>query len=181
MLVTSIFSLSHTVFYPTADKFHYLCQFIPNALTLYHTITTFKKPFENYQYFLLFPQCFLPFPNQFSVFQSIILSSSNTFNLDQSKIFLFGKEFIWTSLHFCSVVMSSPFPKQALVFACLHYTSFENTVGKGETAHNEHISPFPAVFSNLSENFLPFSSNLKLSSPSSLSLAESKICCLGKG
>ena len=27
-----------------------------------------------------------------------------------------------------------PFPKQALVFTCLWYKSFENTVGKGENA-----------------------------------------------
>ena len=26
---------------------------------------------------------------------------------------------------------ADPFPKQALVFMCLHYNSFENTVGKG--------------------------------------------------
>ena len=31
------------------------------------------------------------------------------------------------------------------------------------------------------ENFLPFSSNLKLQSANSFSLEESKICCLGKG
>ena len=28
--------------------------------------------------------------------------------------------------------------KQALVFTCLHYKSFENTVGKGEITHNFH-------------------------------------------
>ena len=32
-----------------------------------------------------------------------------------------------------------------------------------------------------SDNFLPFSSNLKLSSANFLSLGESKICCVGKG
>ena len=36
-----------------------------------------------YQHFLLFPQCFLPFPKQISVFQShLFLSSANAFNLD---------------------------------------------------------------------------------------------------
>ena len=35
-------------------------------------------------------------------------------------------------------------------------------------------------FTNL-ENFLPFSSNLALSSANSFSLEVSKICCLGKG
>ena len=48
------------------------------------------------QHFLLFPQCFLPFPKQISIFQShlviVIFSSANAFNLDQSKILSFGKE-----------------------------------------------------------------------------------------
>ena len=52
-------------------------------LTLYHTIPTFKKlgkkPFENivgkgenagHQHFLLFSQCFLPFPKQISILWS---------------------------------------------------------------------------------------------------------------
>ena len=30
-----------------------------------------------------------------------------------------------------------PFPKQTLIFTCLWYKAFENTVGKGELAHNE--------------------------------------------
>ena len=36
------------------------------------------------------------------------------------------------------------------------------------------------MFSTWLYNFLTFSSNLKLSSANSLSLEESKICCLGK-
>ena len=80
----------------------------------------------------------------------------------------------------CRLVMGLPFPKQALVFTCLQYKSFENTVGKGEIAHNEQFLLFP-VFSNHLENFLPFSSNLKLSSANPFSLEDSKICCLGKG
>ena len=43
------------------------------------------------------------------------------------------------------------------------------------------ISPLPTVFSTHLDNFLPFSSNLKLSSANSFSLEESKICRLGKG
>ena len=62
-----------------------------------------KNPFENIvrkgentgnQHFLLFPQCFLPFPKEnckFSV-TFIFLSSANAFNLDESKILSFGKE-----------------------------------------------------------------------------------------
>ena len=55
----------------------------------------------------------------------------------------------------------------------------ENTVGKREIARNELFLVFP-VFSTLSENFLLFSSNSKLSSTNSFSLEESKICRLGK-
>ena len=71
-------------------------------------------------------------------------------------------------------------PKQALVFTCLQYKSFENTVGKGEIARNEQFLLFP-VFSTLFESSLPFSSNLKLSSGNNFRLEESKICCLGEG
>ena len=42
-------------------------------------------------------------------------------------------------------------------------------------------SPFPAVFSSHFGSFLPFSSDLKLSSASRFSLEASKICSLGKG
>ena len=57
---------------------------------------------------------------------------------------------------------------------------FENTVGKGEIARNEQFLLFP-VFSTCLDNFLPFSSNLKLSSANSFSLEESKICRLVMG
>ena len=36
----------------------------------------------------------------------------------------------------------NPFPKQALVFTCLQYKSFENTAGKGEIAHNKQFLLF---------------------------------------
>ena len=64
---------------------------------------------------------------------------------------------------------------------CLQYKSFENTVGKGEIDRNEQFLLFPTVVSTHLENFLPLSSNLKLSSANSFILGESKICCLGKG
>ena len=38
------------------------------------------------------------------------------------------------------------FPKQALVFMCLQYKSFENTAGKGEIAHNEQFLLLPQCF-----------------------------------
>ena len=34
----------------------------------------------------------------------------------------------------------------SLVFTCLQYKSFENTVGKGETARNEQFLLFPYCF-----------------------------------
>ena len=72
------------------------------------------------------------------------------------------------------------FPKQALVFMCLQYKSFENTAGKGEIAHNEQFLLFPQCFLPISEIFLPLSSHLKLSSANPLNLEGSKICRLGK-
>ena len=71
--------------------------------------------------------------------------------------------------------------KQALVFTCLQYKSFENTVGKGEIARNEQFLLFPQCFFTHSENCLPFSSNMKLLSADSLSLKDSRICRCGKG
>ena len=84
---------------------------------------------------------------------------------------------------------TSPVPKQALVFRCLQYKYFENTAGKGEIACNvtdigpamfsaQEVPEFMSVSTNL-EKFLPFSSNLKLSSANSFNLEECKICCLG--
>ena len=58
-----------------------------------------------------------------------------------------------------------PFHKQALVFTCLQYMPFENTV----------------LITSLSENFRPLLSNKKLSSANSFTLGESKICRLGMG
>ena len=67
------------------------------------------------------------------------------------------------------------------VFACLQYKSFEKIVGKGELASYEHFLFFPLVFSTISESFMPFLTNLKLSSSNSFSTEQSKVVCLGKG
>ena len=99
--------------------------------------------------------------------------STICFNWDKSKILSFGKELGIEMLF-------KPFPKQALVLTCLQKRSFENTVGKGEIARKA-ISPFPTVFSTPLESFLPFSSNFKLSSASSLNLEFFRFCRLGKG
>ena len=44
-----------------------------------------------------------------------------------------------------------------------------------------HFSPFPSISFTFLENFLPFSSNVKLSSAEPFSLEESKVCYFGKG
>ena len=36
---------------------------------------------------------------------------------------------------------------------CLQYKSFENTVGKGEIACKQAISPFSTAFSTILDNF----------------------------
>ena len=44
------------------------------------------------------------------------------------------------------VLVAYPFPKEALVFACLLYKSFENTVEKEEIAQKEQFLFFPKSF-----------------------------------
>ena len=44
------------------------------------------------------------------------------------------------------VDLSKPFPKQALVFTCLQYKSFENNVGKRDIALNEQFLLYPHCF-----------------------------------
>ena len=39
-----------------------------------------------------------------------------------------------------------PIPKQAIVSTCLEYKSFENMLGKGETAHHGQFFLFPQSF-----------------------------------
>ena len=63
---------------------------------------------------------------------------------------------------------------------CLQYKSFENNVGKRETARNEHFVLYPRVFFTLLEIFQPFSSNSKLSSATSFSLEDSLNLFFGK-
>ena len=59
------------------------------------------------------------------------------------------------------MVNGSPFPKQDLIFMCLQYKSFENTVGKGEIAHNsfahkEQFLIFSQCFGKLAAIFIKF-------------------------
>ena len=84
-----------------------------------------------------------------------------------------------------SLLLFNPFQtspaKQALVFTCPQYKSFENTVGKGEIAHNEQVLPFPQCFLLIWGTFCHLDHILKLLSANSFSVEESKFHRLGKG
>ena len=54
---------------------------------------------------------------------------------------------------FASILLTYPFPKQALVFTCLQSKSFENTVGKGEIARYEQFLLFPQCFQSVWRTF----------------------------
>ena len=84
---------------------------------------------------------------------------------------------IWISGDVSNLDMFNPLPNKPLF---LQYKSVENTVGKGEIAHNKQFLLFP-LFSTLLENFLPFTWNLELFSTNSFSLEEYKICRLERG
>ena len=55
-----------------------------------------------------------------------------------------------------SLNVTWPFPKQALVFTCLLYKFFENTVVKGEIAHDEQFLLFPQCFLSICRTFYHF-------------------------
>ena len=63
---------------------------------------------------------------------------------------------MWTSVTFCWFAKLEPLPKQALVFTCLLYKSFENTVGNGEIARNEQFLLFPQCFPPICRTFYHF-------------------------
>ena len=65
----------------------------------------------------------------------------------------------------------NPFPNKPWFLRVCSTNPFENTEEKGEIA---------SIDFTLLENFLPFSSNVKLSSANAFSLEKSKICRLGK-
>ena len=109
LLITSSFSFSHSVFYPfrgLPTNFVKLKLSSAISFTLYHTILTSKDPWKKLsenivgkgenagnQHFLLFPQSFLSFPRQISIFQSHFFCRLQMLP-------------IWTSLKFCRLVRS---------------------------------------------------------------------------
>ena len=54
------------------------------------------------------------------------------------------------------LITFNPFPKQALVFTCLLYKSFKNTVDKEEIARNEQFLLFPPCFLSFWRTFHHF-------------------------
>ena len=70
-------------------------------------------------------------------------------------------------------------PIPGFYMSAVQYKSFKNTVGKEEIAYHEQFLIF-AVFLTRLENFLPFSSNLRMLSANFFRNEESKICRLGK-
>ena len=74
----------------------------------------------------------------------------------------------------------NPFPNKPW-FLRVYRTSLLRTLWEKDKLLVRAIYPFPTVFSIRFDNFMTFSSNLKLSSANSFSLEESKICRLGKG
>ena len=117
--------------------------------------------------FLLFSQCFLPHMVLIFHFKCTLKCRLLCFNLDKSKILSSGN----------GLTLS----QTTRGFYVSAVQVFRKHCGKRRNCSQQAISSFPSVFSTLLENFLPFSSNSKLSSANSLSLEESKICCLGKG
>ena len=58
---------------------------------------------------------------------------------------------------------------------------FENIVGKGENAGNQHFLAFPTMFSSLSdETAIVISATLNLSSTNAFNLVQAKILLYGK-
>ena len=105
-------------------------------------------------------------PQFFNLDKSKILSSGNGLNayktLWEKENFLlftqcFSEVLLLRVIETCDcLVEAEPFPKQALVFTCLQYTTFENTAGKGEIAQNEQFLLFPQCFLSVWRNSCHF-------------------------
>ena len=75
----------------------------------------------------------------------------------------------------------NPFPHKPWFLPLCCTSLLKTWLGKGEIARNEQFLLFPTVFSNCLENFLPYLSNLKMSSANSFSLDKSEVLLIGKG
>ena len=79
---------------------------------------------------------FLPFQ------LNLKLSPTSSFSLEESKICRLGK--------------NQPFPKQTLLFTCLQYKFFENTMEKGEIPRHEQFLLYPQGFPQAWSTFCHF-------------------------
>ena len=103
--------------------------------------TVGKREIARDKQFLLFPQCF-----QKACFPGASKG-------------VIAWEWVKTAIAIAlqwSVRISLLFPIQALVFTCLQNKSLENTVVKGEIAHNEQFLHLPQCFLPLLRPFLLF-------------------------
>ena len=132
------------------------------------------------QHFLLFPSCFLPIPKQISVFSiSFKLWSANAFNLEQSKILLFGKELkhhakhVITPILIIECILFNPFPNKPWLL-CVYRTSLLKTLWDKEKLLVMSNSSFSQIVSAILFKF-------EIVVCKFFNLVESKICCLGKG
>ena len=96
------------------------------------------------EHFLPFPTAFLPVRRSCCHFHQIwncclqTISVEEKFAIWERAKFVVCHRFKWDM----SKDLYEPFLKQALVFTCLLYRSFENTVGKREIARNEQFLLF---------------------------------------
>ena len=88
---------------------------------------------------------------------------------------------ICLTVKICTVTSLNPLANKPWFLHVCSTSLLKTLWGKKEIVSNEQFYPFPVVFSILSENFPPFTSNLKLSFTNSFKLGEPKICRLGKG
>ena len=127
-----------------------------------------KEEIARNEQFLLFLQCFLLNQIIVSLFVHIFdIISLFAAELEQPKIGIWGK----------GLTLSQTSP--GLYGSAIQ--TFWKHRGKRRNCSLRAISPFPSVFSIRLKNFLPISSNLKLSSTNSFNLEESKIYHMGKG
>ena len=160
-------------------------------LTQYNIILTFHDPgketFENIvgkranagnQHFLLFPKRFLPIPNEFDFFQSRLFCPLQMLS-------------IWNSLKCCRLVRTKSeahsikckfvnSTTQSLLLKTLAKKPFENIVGKGENAGNQHFLLFPQHFLPNQLHKSSFELHLKCHLPMLSNWTGLKICRLVK-
>ena len=99
--------------------------------------------------------------------------SDNAFNLILSKILLFGKKLISTAGCDILDLVYYLFTTQSRLFTTLTKRSFENVMGIGENAGNQHFSTLPKTNSNFTVTFI-------LSSASAFNLYLSKNLLFGR-